>query len=80
MTRAIVETSGGKFQSIGSEGGQVAELGLVCYMCAGQATNADGMHFTNARTNKLTSDWMHNMGIASFSQALNNNIGRLREL
>ena len=31
VARAIVETAGDKFQSIGIEGGQVAELGLACY-------------------------------------------------
>ena len=59
VTRAIVETAGDKFQSIGIEGGQVAELGLACYKCAGKATKDDAMHFVNARTNKLTLDWMH---------------------
>ena len=39
VTRAIVETAGDKFQSIGIEGGQVAELGLACYKCAGKAMN-----------------------------------------
>ena len=80
VTRAIVETAGNKFQSIGFEGGRVAELGLACYKCVGQAMNDDEMHFVSARTNKLTSDWMRTMKIASFSQALNKQIGRLREL
>ena len=56
VTRTIAETKGDKFQSIGSgEGGQVAELGLVCYKCAGKAIKDDEMHFVNLDKNKLTS-------------------------
>ena len=66
VQRTIDDLTGHRFQSIGSDGREVQELGLVCYKCAGLTIYDNEWHFVNLKTNKLTSGWMHKMKASKF--------------
>ena len=66
VTRTIDGITGQTFQSIGSDGKKVQELGLVCYKCAGTTTKGNELYFVHPETNKLTSEWMHKMKASKF--------------